>query len=131
MGLIIQAILLFYLRIFPNKWMKYAVYGLSALIITWTIVISLVVVVQCNPVQYFWNRSIPGGKCINNDAYYFATGLSSTIIMITVLALPLPLIWKLQVSLSRRLGLAVIFLMGALSVHPSTSRQTPADNSIV
>ena len=98
--------------------MKYTVYGFSALTTIWTIVMALVIIIQCTPVQYFWNREIPGGKCIDADAYYFSTGLSSTIIMVLVLALPLPLIWKLQISLSRRFGLAVIFLMGALYVHP-------------
>ena len=31
---------------------------------------------------------------------------------------PLPIVWKLQVGMSQKIGLAILFILGALYVHP-------------
>ena len=113
-GLIILAIILFYTRIFPNKWMRKAVYILGAWDVLWTLSTLLVIIFQCTPIDFLWNKEIQGGKCINNPKFYFACGLTSAITVVTILILPLPIIWKLQVSLLRKIGLAIAFSVGAL-----------------
>ena len=117
MGLIILAILLFYIRVFPNRWMRLSVYGLTALTIAWTFATVIVVIFQCAPVQYFWNRGIAGGHCVDAYDFHVAMGVLSTVVLVTVLILPVPIIWKLQVSSTRRLGLAFVFTIGALYVN--------------
>ena len=120
MGLIILAILLFYIRIFPNRWRRLSMYGLAAFTIAWTSTLVIVVIFQCAPVQCFWNREIAGGHCINANDFYFAMGLISTGNLVTVLFLPVPIIWKLHVSSARKFGLAFVFTIGALYVNPAT-----------
>ena len=119
-GLIILAILLFYVRVFPNRWMRLSVYGLTAFTIAWVLAMMLVVIFQCNPVQFFWNREIPGGHCINANDFYFAMAVVSTVVLVTVLFLPVPIIWTLQISYTRRLGLAFVFTIGVLYVILAT-----------
>ena len=120
MSLIIFAILLFYMRIFPNRWMRLSVYGVTTFTMAWVMAMVIVVILQCTPVQFFWDRQISDGHCIKADPFYFATGITSTVTLITVLFLPMPIIWKLQVSSGRKLGLAFTFTIGALYVKPSS-----------
>lgn len=116
MGLIILAILLFYVRVFPNKWMRLSVYALTAFVIAWTLAMVIVVIFQCTPVQFFWNREIARGHCINANDFYFAMAVVSTVVLVAVLFLPAPTIWKLQVSHTKRMGLAFVFTIGVLYV---------------
>ena len=120
MGLIILAILLFYLRVFPNRWMRLSVYALTAFTIAWVFAMVIVVIFQCAPVQFFWNREIVGGHCINANDFYFAMAVVSTVVLVAVLFLPVPIIWKLQISYTRRLGLAFVFTIGVLYVTLAT-----------
>lgn len=115
-GLIIIAILLFYLRIFPNRWMRLTVYAIGTFMVAWTTSSLIVIICQCTPVKFFWDREIEGGHCINANAFYFAIGLISTIVMVSVLFLPLPIIWHLHVSMTKKLGLAFSFTLGVLWV---------------
>ena len=119
-GFTILAILLFYLRLFPNTWMRKAFYIIGAWDTLWTISTVLVTIFQCHPVDYFWNRTLRGGGCINSDAFYFLSSVTSTVSVITVLCLPLPIVWKLQVSTSKKTGLAISFTIGALCVALKT-----------
>ena len=113
-ALSILAILLFYSRIFPTKWMRMAVYITSAWNTVWTISTVLVTIFACGPVERIWNPERYGGHCIDQSVFYFTRSLISTLTNLVVLLLPLPIVWKLQVSTSRKLGLTISFSIGAL-----------------
>ena len=115
-GLVILAILFFYLRVFPIRWLRLSVYALMAFTIAWVLVMVIVIISQCAPIQFFWNHEIAGGHCINGNNFYFAMAVVSTMVMVAVLSLPVPIIWKLQISYGRRLGLAFVFTIGVLCV---------------
>lgn len=68
---------------------------------------------QCNPVSAVWDRSIDG-HCINVTAIgYVGAGISITEDLI-ILALPLPTLWRLQISKTKRLVVAFMFSIGSL-----------------
>lgn len=112
-GLTIISILLFYLRLFPNRWMKNTVYSVGIFTIAWLLASALTIIFQCTPVPFFWNEKISGGHCIDANPFYFAVGITSTVAMITVLFLPLPIILQLKTSTAKKLGLAGSFILGA------------------
>ena len=98
--------------------MRLTVYAIGAFMIAWTTSSLIVIICQCTPVKFFWDRGIEGGRCINANAFYFSIGLISTIVMVSVLLLPLPIIWHLHVSMTKKLGLAFSFTLGVLWVKP-------------
>lgn len=79
----------------------------------WLIAITLTVVFQCNPIHFFWNPTIAGGKCIHANRFYFSAGITSTVAIIFVLFLPLPIILRLKTTNTKKFGLAVSFVLGA------------------
>ena len=94
--------------------MKNTVYGVGIATVAWLIASTLVIIFQCTPIPYFWNEKIPGGHCIDANPFYFAAGITSTVAMITVLFLPLPIILRLKTTTPKKLGLAGSFILGAL-----------------
>ena len=94
--------------------MRYTVYGVGSSAIAWIIAIPIVIIFQCNPVAFFWNQNIPGGKCIDTNSFYFASGVLSSITLVTVLLLPLPIVARLKITMAKKLGLAGSFSLGAL-----------------
>ena len=94
--------------------MRWSVFGLAAWTAAWTLAIFFVMMFQCQPYRFFWDRTIKDGKCINANAMYFLSGLTSAVTILAVLLLPLPITFKLQTSRAKRIGLAFSFSAGIL-----------------
>lgn len=118
-NLIIITILILYIRIFPKTWLRNTSIWTGVLITVWSVINILVIIFQCTPVRYFWDRSVAGGHCIRANQYYAAAAAISMImiIIIAVFCLPLPILFNLQITKGRKVGLATAFAVGALSVH--------------
>lgn len=75
--------------------------------------VVLVVVFQCHPIEFNWNRSIPG-TCIN-QLLFFAIGSAPNVITdFAILILPLPAVWALNMRRAQKLSIMGIFLLGSL-----------------
>ena len=74
--------------------------------------IILVVSFGCSPVAYAWDKTITGGTCIDELAFSRYKTIPNILVDIFMLALPLPLVWKLQTSITQKLGLTAVFLTG-------------------
>lgn len=116
-SLTILAILLFYVRVFPNTWMRKAVYVIATWDLLWAVCTLAVTIIQCIPIRNLWQRDVHEGTCINLTAFYFSTGLISTLSIIAILLLPLPIIYNLRTSNAKKMGLVISFTVGALYVN--------------
>ena len=72
---------------------------------------------QCVPISSAWNPS-ETGKCLPYGALVLAMGIVNIITDVIMLVLPMPLLWKLNVSKSRKWMLMIMFSLGGLSVKP-------------
>ena len=106
------SILSFLLRIFPSTMFRWSVYSLMFLTCCYCIESILVVCFWCKPVAYSWDKTIAGGTCINQLAFFRYNTIPNILIDVVMLLLPLPLVWKLQTSTTQKLGLTAIFLTG-------------------
>ena len=92
--------LFFYARVFSanvNKpILRLQLWVLGALGSGWLLTAWLVSIWQCDPIARAWNTTIPG-KCVNTFAWYTATATISCAIDIWILAMPVPLIWRLNI----------------------------------
>ncbi|KAJ5812384.1 hypothetical protein N7474_008685 [Penicillium riverlandense] len=87
--------------------------GLLIFLGIWYITFQLVAIFQCTPVKFFWERTIPGGHCVDSVSFYIALASTNTFTDIAILFLPMPLVWRLQISLSKKISISGVFLLGA------------------
>jgi hypothetical protein len=67
----------------------------------------------CKPVQYNWDKSIKG-SCEGENTAYLVSGITNLVIDIFIVALPMPQVFRLHMSFSRRIGVAAMFSLGIL-----------------
>lgn len=66
----------------------------------------------CRPIPYLWDKTIPNGTCLDLTAAYLSVSGINLILDITVVALPMPIIWTLQMPTSKKVAVSAIFGMG-------------------
>lgn len=71
----------------------------------------------CRPVQYNWNRKIPG-SCGDIRKIQLGSAGFNMVMDLLVVLLPLPVIWRLQMSSRKKIGVSVSFAIGILSASP-------------
>ncbi|KAI0107963.1 hypothetical protein F4776DRAFT_416780 [Hypoxylon sp. NC0597] len=106
------SILAFYRRIFPQKWFHWTLLGVAVFMGAWMFTTVFAIIFQCIPIEFNWDTSIPGGHCINIGQMALATSILNVLTDVAILLLPLPLVWKLNVSPKRRSGLILLFGLG-------------------
>ncbi|EOD52923.1 Pex [Neofusicoccum parvum] len=114
LGLSKMSILLQYSRIFVGKRTLLAIRLTFVFIVLWTTQAVIVSILQCVPVDSFWNRLRGGStpKCISAKATYYANASLNILTDFIVIGLPLPVLNQLHVSSGQRLGLFFAFSIG-------------------
>lgn len=81
----------------------------------WAVSVILETFLLCRPLAYNWDTSI-AGTCGNRNATYVVAGTLNLVTDLMVMALPVPHIWKLQLSFSKKIALSGVFSVGLLWV---------------
>jgi hypothetical protein len=108
------SLLSFYLRLAPQKWFKYSVYAVIAIIGTYTPAIFFSLLFACNPIPRGWDPTITEGSCINQPALYIATAVANIVTDLMLLVLPVRLVIGLQMKRMQKIGLIVVFAIGSV-----------------
>ena len=124
-GLTKASILLFYLRLFgtpgTRPGLRKLLYTTQILVTVWLIASIIPGIHRCRPIDDMWNPLIFSGPdvrkhCIDENAYYVSTSVFNVALDFWILVLPLSIVWTLQLSRRRKIGLIAIFLLGVLYV---------------
>ncbi|KAJ5355019.1 uncharacterized protein N7496_012231 [Penicillium cataractarum] len=75
------------------------------------LIFTVIISVSCIPVAKQWDSSIKG-KCIDTIPFYFALAGTSIGLDLVIIALPLPVLWRLQLRLKQKVILAGLFALG-------------------
>ena len=89
-------------------------YGVAALTISYCLMVILEAFLLCQPLAFNWDKTIPGGFCANQQSAYISAGIINLIIDVTIIVLPMPMLWGLQMAFMRKVALTGIFSIGAL-----------------
>ena len=109
-----MSILLLYLRIFNvDKVFRYCTW--TVMFITFGYLFSnfWTQIFGCQPIAKHWRPEIPG-HCILEMKATYGYGSLNFITDILIFVLPLPMVWRMQLSLKKKLGLLVIFMVGSV-----------------
>lgn len=110
------SILLFYLRIFPQIWFRYACFATMAACVGYGIAFFLVSVFQCQPLDLAWNHwdGEHPGKCNDINAQGWTSAALNVVLDIVVLVLPMPVIAKLELNKRKKALVVLMFSTGFL-----------------
>lgn len=79
----------------------------------WAASVILETFLLCRPLAYNWDTSI-AGTCGDRNATYVVAGTLNLITDLMAMALPLPHILKLQLTLAKKVALCSVFSIGFL-----------------
>lgn len=114
------SIFLLILRIFCSVkrdrfyWLTQFLIGVNAI---FYLLFLFIPIFLCSPRRKIWSPDEPG-HCLNAKDLYLAAGVFNFLSDIAMLSVPIFLIWSLQMSFRRKVGVSAIFCTGTLSVKP-------------
>lgn len=123
--LIKLSLLHFYRAVFLNRAissarstiLQYVAFGLYILIVSfWTgrVLLSLL---MCRPIQKQWDFSLPG-HCGNFTAQEISISTINMVLDFSIVLLPMPFLWNLQLPRKKKLAVNVTFSLGIWLVPP-------------
>ncbi|KAJ0124249.1 integral membrane protein [Diaporthe amygdali] len=116
------ALLVFYLRLSPQRWFRYSIFATLGLVIGYTTGIFFSLIFACDPIERSFDVTITAGSCINSAALYIATAAANIISDVILFILPIPMLVALQVPLKQKIGLMCIFGVGSITIVTSILR---------
>ena len=114
-GLPKVSILLYYLRVNPDKGFRY-----STMTVLWMTCASIIIYLciflfQCHPVKKLWYPFIPG-SCLGLNPVYLSQPIVSVLLDVLIVALPIPMVYNLQVDRRTKLLLQSIFTLSGCTI---------------
>jgi hypothetical protein len=79
----------------------------------------------CRPVAMNWDFTTPGGTCGDLHTMYMSLASIDLILDLTVVLLPMPVVWNLQMAFSKKIAISAVFGLGAAYVDSLLSPMRP------
>jgi len=110
------AILLLYIRVFTTckKAFTITAYLVGLVIIATGMADIFIAILQCSPQSFAWDKSIRGGTCIDEIAWTRYMAIPNVVTGAVMLVMPLPVVWRLNISVSTKIALTATFLHGIM-----------------
>jgi hypothetical protein len=108
-------------RIFKVKKFEYAVWVMMGFTIAYGVACFITFFALCRPFAYNWDPTIPGGECGDRNLPFLLSAIFNFALDFAMIILPMPVLWHLQMSTSRKWALTAVFATGAVYVHPEYS----------
>ncbi|KAK7526035.1 uncharacterized protein IWZ02DRAFT_206505 [Phyllosticta citriasiana] len=122
LGLVKISILVQYMEIFLASSVHIAcVIGLIWMV-CFTIETTTISIFDCWPVQYFWDKSVPFGSCVDFETMWFCHAALNIVSDIYLIVLPLPSVIRLRLPLRQRLALVFAISLGIFVCVASSVR---------
>ena len=110
------SILLFYLRIFPQRAIRIICFIFIGLNITYMLVFEAISIFQCTPVEGAWKAwdGTVKATCRDVTAQGWGAAIGTIALDVATLVIPLPPLYKLSMSFKRKAQVMLMFSLGFL-----------------
>lgn len=110
------SLFLLYLRIFsPDRWTRFLIYFGIGFTFVYYMVTAGILVGLCVPRKgESWPLALLSSRCHKALVMTYVQGIFNIVSDFYILLLPLPVIWKLQLPLRKKIGVCAIFMTGLL-----------------
>src|SRR4051812_22403499 len=82
-----------YIKMFPSVTFHRVCYATTAVSICYFSSVFIETFALCKPVQYNWNKAIPGSCSEDLTTAYVVAGTMNLVIDVFVVAMPIPMLW--------------------------------------
>ncbi|RGP58741.1 hypothetical protein FLONG3_11405, partial [Fusarium longipes] len=110
------SLLFFYLRIFPSKGVRKALWATVIFITANGIAFALVATFQCRPINHFWTKwdGTKEGWCASVNGVAWSNGAINIASDFVILGVPLSQLRKLNLDWKKKVGVGMMFSVGTL-----------------
>ncbi|KAI1628765.1 50S ribosomal protein L36e [Exophiala viscosa] len=117
-----DSILYQYLRFFVQRRYRYAAWALIIFIGVVGLIMILTSAFSCWPIEYYWDKTVEGGHCVNMLAFWFSFSAFNILTDLAVWALPMPVLKSLQLPRKQKMSLIAVFALGGFGCITSILR---------
>ncbi|KAI0198161.1 integral membrane protein [Astrocystis sublimbata] len=119
-----MSILLLQHRIFAASGsFRIQIFVTEAAVVAFWVSATLADCLNCVPLKWTWeNGNADPRYCINYNTFWLVTGIFESVIDLVILALPFTIIFKLQLELGKKFGIAAVFLLGAFVLFSGVAK---------
>ena len=111
------SILALYIRIFRTKSFRMTCWAVIGINTAFFIATVLGATLICRPIALIWDHSIHAGWCGDQKSLDIFIGVFNLVMDVTVILLPMPVLWGLQMAVGKKLVLSGIFAVGIVYVR--------------
>ncbi|KAL8305070.1 hypothetical protein RB597_003997 [Gaeumannomyces tritici] len=115
------SILVLFGRIFTATWLRRSVLACNIFVVGHGLIFIIIVILQCIPVQAVWERGIQA-KCLNITAVTWAGAILSIVEDLVILFLPVREVFRLQLTLQKKIAVVLMFSIGSFACVTSMVR---------
>ena len=108
------SVLHLYISIFRKRDFRRACYVTIFISVLYYVGFILQVLLSCQPISYFWDKSDPNGWCVDLRTTWVVQASVNMAIDILVVSLPMPVLWRLQMSEKKKIYVSLIFGLGIM-----------------
>ncbi|KAJ5806215.1 uncharacterized protein N7503_003817 [Penicillium pulvis] len=121
LALLLFYVRIFYVRIFHTRNFQIIPYTIGALVLGLGITVFFQSIFQCNPIESAWDFSVYGA-CVNQITFYRVISPINVLTGLMIVALPIPLVWRLHARRGQKVALTGVFLLSGLGTVASILR---------
>ncbi|MCJ1345442.1 hypothetical protein MMC31_003649 [Peltigera leucophlebia] len=102
-----------YVQIFRLRSLRIAAYTIMVAGVAYCVAVILEAFLLCKPIRYSWDKNIDG-HCGNAFAAYLSVAIVDLITELSIILLPMPYVWTLQLPVGKKIALTCIFGLGII-----------------
>lgn len=107
------SVLTLYIRIFRTLSFRTTCYVIQGINLAYFVAVVLACCLICRPFAFLWNQSIDG-FCGDQKSLDLFIGVFNLMMDVTTVALPMPVLWGLQMRMRQKLVITGMFSMGVV-----------------
>ncbi|GJN71043.1 hypothetical protein PLICBS_005104 [Purpureocillium lilacinum] len=114
MSLIKLSLSLFYLHIFSGPIIRKLLWATVVFNVLYGFTFVIAAIFQCSPIDYYWRRYLDAGhgSCVNINIFGWLNAAIGVAIDLWMIGLPLSQVIPLRLHWKKKIGVAIMFLLG-------------------
>jgi len=99
------------MELFPNRFFHYTVYVMMGFVVAFWIGLVLTGFLICRPIAFNWDKTLHG-QCGSTAGEEISFAIVNMIIDGMIVFLPMPVVWRLQMPVKKKISISCMFGLG-------------------